>query len=98
MGERTMRRVLFLSMLLITAAPGAVAAGDLCACNDGQVVQTMEEGESVCAQACAEMGGGESMQQTNPNAGTAEDEERAVREAQPQPVAPPHPPGPNRKP
>jgi hypothetical protein len=97
--ESTTRRVLFLSILLITALPGAVAAGDLCACNDGHVVQVMEEGDTVCAEACSEMGGGESMQQTNPNAGTPEDEERAVRAAEQQrPVAPDQAPGPDRKP
>jgi hypothetical protein len=93
------RRLLGLAIVLLAFVPGSVAAGDLCACNDGQVVQTMEEGEHVCEQACSEMGGGESMQQSNPNAGTAEDEARAVRESGQKPSShDQQPPGPNRKP
>ena len=92
------RRLLGLAIVLLALVPGSVAAGDLCACNDGQVVQVMEEGEHVCEQACSEMGGGESMQQSNPNAGTAEDEARAVRQAEPKPSSPDQQPGPNRKP
>ncbi|HXK25402.1 MAG TPA: hypothetical protein VMS55_22210 [Myxococcota bacterium] len=92
------RRVLGLAIVLLAFVPGAVAAGDLCACHDGTVVQVVEEGEGVCDQACSEMGGGESMQQTNPNAGTPDDEARAVRQAEPKPTAPDEMPGPNRKP
>ncbi|HVN38347.1 MAG TPA: hypothetical protein VMW19_09290 [Myxococcota bacterium] len=93
------RRVLGLAIVLLAFVPGAVAAGDLCACHDGHVVQVMEDGVNLCQQACADMGGGESMQQTNPNAGTKEDEERAVREASQKPITVPiQTPGPNRKP
>jgi len=94
------RRVLGLAIVLLAFVPGSVAAGDLCACHDGHVVQVMEDGQNLCNQACADMGGGESMQQTNPNAGTKEDEERAVREASQKPTTPPpdQTPGPNRKP
>ena len=93
------RRLLGLAIVLLAFVPGAVAAGDLCACHDGHVVQTMEEGPNVCSQACADMGGGESMQQSNPNAGTPEDEARAVRESEQKPTTvEQQPPGPNRKP
>jgi len=93
------RPVLGLAIVLLAFGPGAVAAGDLCACHDGHVVQVVEEGPNVCSQACADMGGGESMQQSNPNAGTPEDEARAVRESMQKPVPPPdEAPGPNRKP
>ena len=95
------RRLLGLAIVLLAFVPGAAAASDLCACHNGKVVQVMEDGEQVCQQACADMGGGESMQQSNPNAGNAEDEANAIRqveEAQKHSAPVQQPPGPNRKP
>ena len=63
--------------------------------NDGQVVVTDEDGASACETACQEHGGGESVNQRNPNAGDESDESHVDRSTT---IAPDQAPGPDRKP
>lgn len=43
--------------LLLGLAPAAVASTK-CLCNNGTIVQSMDDGEGVCEDACSELGGG----------------------------------------